>query len=1194
MRFSNGSILVFWLLVFCIAPWALAQTPRYPEFTGPQTESSRRAESIRLVGEQTVRDLSKLSENLPILVGALHDESKEVRFAAARAIGNSAIKWDRFRFMSRSTSGWEEISPLYRQASNRLESIGTYGRIQRQIDSFIDRNERLHLTGTQLTARASGLRSRPPIGKSAQQFLDDFFRIEEDQLVEMWRFANQQLPLLHSQDRQRVLEELLVTAPPRWFEFLIMLSDRYDDEIIMATLAQGQNEFTSDQAFLLSIATPQGETVRRLLASVACNPSRSEEDRLLALSSLAQSPFCEPQIISQVVRFSLQQSSPTRVSELYTFLTKNRDRISEQDKLAVKRYGLAQLENEREEAWRRGELVHAISEFLPGDADVLRAIEQLLSTPSADEESLVAEALAACSYHGEACSQIAPRLISLVSSNDRGIRELSLAALRDVKGLSEPDVAFLVSLISDKRETSEAKLHAAKVLRANPELACDRLREALVRDLRAEPDRRCLVDLLRACEIVGVRDERLDRLCSRIANDSAYWLEERLAAYQARGVCSVDSVAVVNDMMNVINGEDEPPQVKAAALHTLAQATGSCAIPVLSEYTHVEDEILACAARYGYHLAGETNTAMHLLLAMVPSEKLDESIENIAREIGEPGRKSLRETLNSKTATLPQRLIAFRTLAGMPSADWNELLTHVSEEEEGKAFEESLRMAWNFDDSIVPALFKRIEQSPSNSPIALQAWRLVDDFTSGLGAGGDEEKSLSSAMRQAIVFSAKASEPEAEKAHPDPIGGAVATAPIPSEDWAPDRAVPAPLPPLSSVDREAGISRRVDVFYGTNRAIKLMSQFGHRMRWGLFAVAVLCLAICMFAFAWQRATRFALTALIGLAGVVFLAQDTLDGSAWFLESPTLYSGDYADEVKFGVCQVTIPEIHVPGQLESPSLFLRFEVKSDPSKHIVLAKTEQLERDEFFKKLHTNMDQTGKNLLVFIHGYNVSFEDAARRTAQMAVDLEFQGAPVFYSWPSHNDWYRYPDDALNIQASVGQIRAFLEQLARDSGAEAIHLVAHSMGNVGLTQALAKLESDGPMFHQVILAAPDIDAGVFKEQIAPRITSKAKRVTLYTSQTDLALLASRYFNQGHRVGDSSQGVVVFPGIETIDATSIDSSLLGHSYYGSSVNVLEDIANLLKDLPITNRNYLEMQPNQTPPYWSFAPRYRMANRP
>jgi esterase/lipase superfamily enzyme len=1193
MRFSNSFILICWLLAWGIAPWSIAQTPRYPEFTGPQSESSRRAESIRLVGEQAVRDLSKLPETLPVLVDALNDESKEVRFAATRALTSAAIKWDRSRFLTRSTLGWEEIYPLYRQASNRLESIGTYRRIQRQLDSFIVRNERLHLAGNRMTPSTASPRKIAATSKAAQEFLDEFFRFNEDQFVEMWRFANRQLPALHSQDRQRVLEELLETAPPRWFEFLIMLSDRYDDEVLTAVLIQGQKEFTSDQAFLLSIATPEGESVRRMLASVACNPSRSEEDRLLALSSLTQSPFCEPQIISQVIRYSLQQTSPSRVSEFYAFLAKNRARIDEQDRLAVKRYGLALLGNDREEAWRRGELVHALSEYLPGDPDVLLAIERLLTQASTDRESLLAEALAACAYHGEACAQIAPRLISLVSSSDDEIRELSLAALRDVKGLGERDVAFLVSLISDKRQTSDVKLHAARVLRANPELACERLREALVRDLRAEPDRRCLVDLLRACEIVGVRDDRLDRVCSRIANDSAYWLEERLAAYQARGVCSVDSIAVVNDMMSVLNGEDETPQIKAAALHTLAQATGSCAIPVLSEYTHVEDELLACAARYGYHLAGETNTAMHLLLAMVPSAKLDESIENIAREIGEPGRKSLRETLESKTATLPQRLVAFRTLAGMPSADWNELLKHLSENEEGKAFEESLRMAWNFDDSIVPALFKRIEQSPSNSPMALQAWRLVDDFTSGLGAGGEEEKGLASAMRQAIVFSAKEPGSGVAIKQREPAGKAVADAPIPSETWTPDRAIPAPLPPLSAIDREAGISRRVDVFYGTNRAIKLMSQIGHRLRWGVFTVAVLCLAICMFGFAWQRATRFALTALVGLVGVVFLAQDTLDGSSWFLESPTLFSGDYSEEVKFGVCQVTIPEIHVPGHLESPSLFMRFELKADPSKHIVLAKTEQLEREEFFKKLHANMDQNGKNLLVFIHGYNVSFEDAARRTAQMAVDLEFHGAPVFYSWPSHNDWYRYPDDALNIQASVGQIRAFLEQLARDSGAEAIHLVAHSMGNVGLTQALAKLESDEPLFHQVILAAPDIDAGVFKEQIAPRITGKAKRVTLYTSKTDLALLASRYFNQGHRVGDSSQGVVVFPGIETIDATSIDSSLLGHSYYGSSINVLEDIGNLLKDLPITNRNYLEMQPNQTPPYWSFAPRYRMANR-
>lgn len=1194
MRFLNSSNLLCLLLALTLSPWAQGQTPRYPDFTGPQSEAARRAEAIRSVGEHAIRDLATLPESLPQLVEALNDESKEVRFAAAKAIGNSAAKIDRIRFSSRTMPKWEDLAPLYRFASARLDSIGTYARIQRQIDAFIDRNEQLHLAGTQNLPRRVYGANRPAISDATQQFLDDFFRIEEDQLVEMWRFANRHLPALSSADRQRAIEELLTTASPRWFEFMLLLSDRYDDDVLTAVLIQDQKEFDSNQAFLLTVAKPQGEAVRRALASIACNSARSEEDRLLALTSLAQSPTCEPQILSQIIRFTLQQRSPSRWTELFTLLTKNRDRISESERLAVKRYGLAFLESDREDSWRRGELVHALSEYLPGDADVLRAIESLLMQEEADSDSLVMEALAACSYHGEACSRIAPRLVELVSATDSGVRELSLAALRNVKELGEGEISVIVSILCNKQESADAKLHAARILKANPNLASTRLREAILRELHAEAESRCIVDLLRACEIVGVRDEQLDSLCSRIANDSSYWLEERLAAYQARGLCSVDSIAVVNDMMNVINAEDEVPQIKAAALHTLAHATGSCAIPVLSEYTHVEDELLACAARYGYHLAGETNTAIHLLLAMVPSEKLDDSIENIAREIGEPGRKALRETLESKTASLPQRLIAFRTLVGMPAADWNDLLKHVSGDEEGKAFEKSLRMAWNFDDSIVPALFTRIEQSPTNSPIALQAWRLVDDFTSGLGAGGDETEGMSSAMRQAIVFSARA--PDAKEAvvgAPKSAAEAVATAPPPTEKGLTDRAVPAPLPPLSAVDREAGISRRVDVFYGTNRALKLISQFSHALRWSLFAIAVLCLVICLVAFAWQRATRYALTALVGLAGVVFLAQDTLDGSAWFLQSPTLYSGDYADEVKFGVCQVTIPETHVPGQLESPSLFLRFEVKENPSQHIILAKTEQLERDEFFEKLHANMDQTGKNLLVFIHGYNVSFEDAARRTAQMAVDLQFQGAPVFYSWPSHNDWYRYPDDALNIQASVGQIRAFLEQIARDSGAEAIHLVAHSMGNVGLTQALAKLESDGPLFHQVILAAPDIDAGVFREQIAPRITSKAKRVTLYTSQTDLALLASRYFNQGQRVGDSSHGVVVFPGIETIDATSIDSSLLGHSYYGSSVNVLEDIANLLKDLPINNRNYLEMQANQNPPYWSFAPRYRMAAR-
>jgi esterase/lipase superfamily enzyme len=51
----------------------------------------------------------------------------------------------------------------------------------------------------------------------------------------------------------------------------------------------------------------------------------------------------------------------------------------------------------------------------------------------------------------------------------------------------------------------------------------------------------------------------------------------------------------------------------------------------------------------------------------------------------------------------------------------------------------------------------------------------------------------------------------------------------------------------------------------------------------------------------------------------------------------------------------------------------------------------------------------KSAFIFVHGYNVTFEDAARRTAQMSYDLSFDGAPVFYSWPSQGSLGDYLKD-----------------------------------------------------------------------------------------------------------------------------------------------------------------------------------------
>ena len=61
---------------------------------------------------------------------------------------------------------------------------------------------------------------------------------------------------------------------------------------------------------------------------------------------------------------------------------------------------------------------------------------------------------------------------------------------------------------------------------------------------------------------------------------------------------------------------------------------------------------------------------------------------------------------------------------------------------------------------------------------------------------------------------------------------------------------------------------------------------------------------------------------------------------------------------------------------------------------------------------------------------------------------------------------------------------------------------------------------------------------------------------------------------------------PGVETIDASAGDCSLLGHCYYGDSVSVLHDMASLLKNQPAQARPFLAPVPYNGMTYWLFSP--------
>lgn len=306
-----------------------------------------------------------------------------------------------------------------------------------------------------------------------------------------------------------------------------------------------------------------------------------------------------------------------------------------------------------------------------------------------------------------------------------------------------------------------------------------------------------------------------------------------------------------------------------------------------------------------------------------------------------------------------------------------------------------------------------------------------------------------------------------------------------------------------------------------------------------------------------------------------------------------FNNDRGQAIIYGTCEVSIPRLHKTGELEAP--FVLREYFENPERHVVLMRIDLRKQNEFFNDLGVAI-AGGKTstALIFVHGYNNSFEDAARRTAQIAHDIEFTGIPMFYSWPSGGKALSYVSDGNDADQAVFHLKRFLKDVALNSGFTSITLLAHSMGNRALTRAFMALknEIDGEklrVFKEIILAAPDIDADVFKNEIAPALLASTATVTLYASSNDEALIASKKLNGAPRAGDSGSGLVVMKGMETIDATNVDTNLfwgLRHAYVADNRNVLSDLSYLIvKGLRAPSRYGLEPIPSpENPRYWRF----------
>ncbi|MDZ4701782.1 MAG: alpha/beta hydrolase [Rhodothermales bacterium] len=284
-----------------------------------------------------------------------------------------------------------------------------------------------------------------------------------------------------------------------------------------------------------------------------------------------------------------------------------------------------------------------------------------------------------------------------------------------------------------------------------------------------------------------------------------------------------------------------------------------------------------------------------------------------------------------------------------------------------------------------------------------------------------------------------------------------------------------------------------------------------------------------------------------------------------------FSGERYYKTLYGRVDVRIPEAHRFGEIGTSfwKRLLRFDLRDD---RLRVQKIVDLEHDACFQEIHAALQAAfdagnQPHALLFIHGFNVTFEEAAIRSAQIGYDLKVPGPTAFFSWPSKGDVHRYKADEASIEASEQAITEFLVDFAAQCQGAKIHLIAHSMGNRGLLRSLQRIAGNAEIrgkvwFDQIFLAAPDVDRDLFL-QMAHLYPQHAGRTTLYASNGDLPVFLSGKLHEAPRAG-YFRPYTIAPGIDTIAVPDFDVDLLGHSYYAQAEALLYDIQALMRHNP------------------------------
>jgi esterase/lipase superfamily enzyme len=292
-----------------------------------------------------------------------------------------------------------------------------------------------------------------------------------------------------------------------------------------------------------------------------------------------------------------------------------------------------------------------------------------------------------------------------------------------------------------------------------------------------------------------------------------------------------------------------------------------------------------------------------------------------------------------------------------------------------------------------------------------------------------------------------------------------------------------------------------------------------------------------------------------------------------LESPAfLFGGGRAEDASFADMVISIPpDAHRQiGEVQYPK-----QLPANPLVDFVTLKAEVVSREQAGAAFSRMLRQSHKKeALVFVHGFNTTFENAVYSFAQILHDSRAYDdvAPVLFTWPSKGKVFAYGYDRDSSTYSRDALEKLLRHLQDDPQVGTISVLAHSMGNWVTLEALRQMAiRDGrvaPKIKLVMLADADVDVGIARQQLATLgLGPERPHIVLFVSETDRALAASRDFWEEPRLGAIDPNVEPYKTmleqekLSVINMTHLPShDAFGHGKFSSDPKVVELIGRSL----------------------------------